>query len=346
MPWSTNADLPEAIRSSLPESAQTRFRTVANDAMNRGADDKSAIKQAWHVVGLGWRKPDDGSGTWLRKAAQSLYVSRPVVNAEDIIKWAKEQGIEKVVPADQMHVTVAYSKTPVEWDSMGAHYEEVVVKTSGRKVAELGDEGAIVLHFKSKELGRRWNEMVQKGASWEHEGFNPHITLTYHAPDGIDLSKIKPYEGPIHLGAEKFAPVEDNWSDNVTEKFMKGCVTKYDENLGLVFGWAIVCKQNGEPYFDLQGDHIPEDAMLKAAADFMSHSRTAKEMHAGDPVGSVVFAFPLTEDIAKSMDIGSKQTGFMIAMKPTPEIVAKFKSGEYTGFSIGGKRLQDEKVAD
>jgi hypothetical protein len=41
-----------------------------------------------------------------------------------------------------------------------------------------------------------------------------------------------------------------------TSKFAE--VLKVDESLGLVLGWAIVCKKDGCDYFDLQEDHIPE----------------------------------------------------------------------------------------
>lgn len=120
-----------------------------------------------------------------------------------------------------------------------------------------------------------------------------------------------------------------------------------DEEHGLVFGWAIVCKQDGKDYFDLQGDCIPEGAMLDASSDFMQNSRVAKEMHEGDEKGSVVFAFPLTTDIAKAMGVTTPTTGLMIAMKPSdPAMLAKFKSGEYTGFSIGGRRVQDKEIAE
>lgn len=120
-------------------------------------------------------------------------------------------------------------------------------------------------------------------------------------------------------------------------------VCKVDEGLGLIFGFAIVCKQGGEDYYDLQGDHIPEDSMLKAATDFMaSSSRPGNDMHRTDD-GTVVFAFPLTSDIAKALDIETPQTGLLIAMRPdNPETLAKAKAGEYRGFSIGGRRIHDE----
>lgn len=113
-------------------------------------------------------------------------------------------------------------------------------------------------------------------------------------------------------------------------------VTKVDDELGLVFGFAIVCKEGGKPYYDLHDDHIPEEEMMKAALDFMENSQIAKEMHDGDQVGTVVFAWPMTTAVAKAFGIRTKKTGLMIAMKPSEEVLEKFKDGTYTGFSIGG----------
>ena len=123
-------------------------------------------------------------------------------------------------------------------------------------------------------------------------------------------------------------------------------VVKVDDTLGLVMGYAIICKEDGEPYFDLQGDHVPEEAMLKAALDFMENSQVAKEMHTGEQAGSVVFAFPMTEDIAKAFNILTMKTGLMIAMKPDADMLQKFQLGELTGFSIGGLRGEDEEIDD
>ncbi len=119
-------------------------------------------------------------------------------------------------------------------------------------------------------------------------------------------------------------------------------VLKTDDRLGLVMGFAIVCTDKGKPYVDTQGDHIPEAAMLKAATDFMEDNRTASVMHTGIDVGPVVFAWPLTQDIAAALGIQTEKTGLLIGMKPAPEIYERFKSGEFTGFSIGGKRITDQ----
>ena len=127
--------------------------------------------------------------------------------------------------------------------------------------------------------------------------------------------------------------------------FTKAEVVKVDSNLGLVFGFAIVSTIDGEPYYDAHLDHIPDDAMLKESCDFMEKSRVVKEMHQGEQRGSVVFAFPLTAEIAKALDITTKRTGLLIAMKPAPEMLARFVDGTYTGFSIGGEYGELEEVA-
>lgn len=122
---------------------------------------------------------------------------------------------------------------------------------------------------------------------------------------------------------------------------------KVSDELGLVMGWAIICTEKGEDYFDLHGDHIPTDSMIKAATDFMVHSRVGKDMHRGQQTGSVVFAFPMTAEIAKAFEIETDREGLMIAWKPdNPETLGKFKSGEYTGFSIGGSYGEVEELPD
>jgi hypothetical protein len=128
---------------------------------------------------------------------------------------------------------------------------------------------------------------------------------------------------------------------------------KVEESLGLILGFAIVCEENGEPYFDVQGDHIPPDAMLKASADFMEHSQLGGIMHRrdedGEPVpgGKVVFAWPMTAEIAASLDMTTKRTGLLVGIKPSePEDLEKARRGEFRGFSIGGGRIKDEDVND
>lgn len=376
MPWATNAELPDHVKGVLPPAAQTRFRNVANECLNHGDTDKVAMMDAWTAVKQGWEK--GSGGQWVRKAAdliekaapRTLYVCRYVKNGADIIKWAKDQGFKTTVPADELHVTVAFSRQPVDWMKASASYYgpsdekgNFKIPPGGPRLVEpLGPNGAVVLLFGSSELTWR-HEAIRRdtGASWDWSGYQPHITITYDGKD-VDVSKIEPYQGEIVLGPEIFSEVNDSYTNDLVEKYAPLYdqmiakfaavnpdvrVVKVDPGLGLVFGWAIVCKHQGQDYYDLNRgqdgrplpEHIPEGAMLEAASDFMEHSRVAKDMHTGEQQGQVVFAFPMTEDVAKSLNINTNgTTGLLIAMKPSPAMLEKFKSGEFTGFSIGGSR--------
>jgi hypothetical protein len=131
---------------------------------------------------------------------------------------------------------------------------------------------------------------------------------------------------------------------------LKATVAKVDSTLGLVFGWGIVCCEKnaaGEfvDHFDLQGDHIPESVMVDATSDFMLNGRSAHDMHTGDAHGVIVHSFPLTQDIAAALELETKKTGWMVAMKPDPAILKLYQSGERQGFSIGGRCAYNEEPA-
>lgn len=130
-------------------------------------------------------------------------------------------------------------------------------------------------------------------------------------------------------------------------QFRTAQIFKVDEGQGIAYGFAIVCKEikdgAAQEYYDLQGDHIPEESMLEAATEFALGARVGKEGHVGGQVADVVFVFPLTEAIAKGLGITTERYGLVIGYRPRdPAVLAKIKSGEYAGFSIGGDRITDE----
>lgn len=120
---------------------------------------------------------------------------------------------------------------------------------------------------------------------------------------------------------------------------------KVDSELGVVFGYAIVCREkdaegNWQDHFDTQGHHIPESEMLTASVEFAQQQAiqkaASKDMHEGEVVQDVVQMLAVTEELAKALDWDIKKTGLVIALKPTAEVLEMYKSGERTGFSMGG----------
>lgn len=66
MPYSSNSDLPEAVRNALPEAAQSVFRAVVDEALADGDPEESAFQQAWGAVRNKWKKGTDGK--WVEKS--------------------------------------------------------------------------------------------------------------------------------------------------------------------------------------------------------------------------------------------------------------------------------------
>ena len=149
-------------------------------------------------------------------AEKTLYLHRPLKNASNFLKWARAAGFEKTLPADDIHVTIAFSRTPVDWDRVpGARATLKVPARGDRVVKPLGDKGAVVLSFQSSELQRRWNELRNKvGTSWDYPTYQPHVTITYDA-EGVDLASIEPYDGPLEFGPEEGSEIKEKWFDKV-----------------------------------------------------------------------------------------------------------------------------------
>lgn len=155
-------------------------------------------------------------------APRTLYVQRKLLNADAFIKWAKGQGFETTVPASEMHVTVCFSRTPVDWMKMGSGWDQdangqlKVAPGGARLVEALGDKGAVVLLFTSSALSWRHEEMVRNGASHDFEEYQPHVTITYDG-SGVDLAAVEPYRGELIFGPEIFQEVVDDWEKDLVE---------------------------------------------------------------------------------------------------------------------------------
>lgn len=285
-----------------------------------------------------------------------LYVKRPLLNADAVVDWAKKAGFPTTMQPGDMHQTLVYSKEPVNWSALGIVDEPYISEGGPRSVERLGDGGAVVLRFEDELLKARWRGLHAAGATSDYESLTCHVTISWEIPEDFDLESIEPYQGPLHFGPEVFAELDPDWKAKLVEK-AKNRVAKVNTEHGVVFGWAIICKIDGEDYYDLNIDregelagqrvpeHITEEAMLKAAVDFAATDRPGNDMHEGPDAGTHIFLMPVTTDIAKAFGIEPRITGLMVGYKPPPHILEKFRSGDYTGFSIEGWRDEIEEIA-
>ena len=148
---------------------------------------------------------------------RALYVYRQVLNAKEILRWAKSQGFADLLPAEDLHVTIAYSKTPIDWMKIGGPWAPVnaddtgrlMIPTGGVRLVEpLGEDGLIVLMFVHNDLTWRHEQIRAAGAEWRYPSYQPHTSFARSA-DGVNLDLVQPYTGPIALGPEVFQDITD-----------------------------------------------------------------------------------------------------------------------------------------
>jgi hypothetical protein len=201
----------EAIEMAGVANPDPSAEDMAGDRGQPGEDDPEDVAQA-----------DPPRMAANDATPRPLYVSRKLLNAGDVIAWAKAQGFETTLPAADLHVTVAFSRAPVDWMKAGESWSgdgkgNLTVQAGGPRMVEaLGDKGAVVLLFASHDLDWRHRALREAGASWDWAEYQPHVTLSYRA-GAVDLAAVEPYRGPLVFGPEIFEALDDDWAGKVKE---------------------------------------------------------------------------------------------------------------------------------
>lgn len=150
---------------------------------------------------------------------KSLYIQRKLLNADELLRWARAQGFTDLKPADDLHVTVLYCEKEVDWFKLAEESfwlnDSIMVEKGGPRVAEpLGPNGVIVLHFASRELQYAHENLIAAGATHGHPTYWPHVTFANSAA-GVDLDKVEPYRGKLQFGPEI-------WAENKSQPALPG----------------------------------------------------------------------------------------------------------------------------
>lgn len=168
---------------------------------------------------------DKADGTHVSAHERPTYVHRKVLNGADIHAWAVKAGFKDVVPADKMHVTVAYSKQPVDRRRIKLDESEHDVPADGRKLDRFDGDKATVLRMESEHLRGRFKHMLDAGASWDFRHtrpqYKPHVTVSYNPDQQVDHKSVEPYKGPIKLGPEVAEDLKTGWSSTLAKAHIK-----------------------------------------------------------------------------------------------------------------------------
>ena len=260
---------------------------------------------------------------------QPVYIYRRLINAQEFIDWAKQHFGKVLVPAD-LHVTCAYSKTPVEWADMNADYDGVRIDGGLRTVEPLGAAGTVVLKFTSSYLQERWQSFKDAGASWDYESYQPHVTITYQ--DGAVLSQIPAYTGPLLFGPEILEPLNTENEMIERKEMHQELVIKLanaEDEQRIVF--AEVYAPNRP---DSYGDFMNEEHIRKAAYAFMKAQRLDQidVMHNNQATDGVA----VVESFIARADDPIFIPGSWVVGVHVPDDLTwdKIKRGELNGFSL------------
>lgn len=116
-------------------------------------------------------------------------------------------------------------------------------------------------------------------------------------------------------------------------------VLKLDETRHRITGFAMIsCNKNGEPVYDLQGDHISPEELVKAVQDFASivGEYRVDDMHDRSDTGRVVESIVLTSELQKSLGIpaGTQPIGWLVTVEVPKAEFELVKAGKRPMFSI------------
>lgn len=167
----------------------------------------------------------------------------------------------------------------------------------------------------------------------------------YRAAAGLPLGE--PEENSEGASEDRYAALRAIVAEVLMEKRtltkIEGKILKTDDEQRMVYGWASVITEKGEPVIDRQGDVIDAETLVKAVNKFMEHVRVGKAMHTGDQVGVVVHSFPITKELGDSLGIHSDREGWIVAYKVYDDNVWEMvKSGKLAAFSIGGRAIKED----
>lgn len=151
---------------------------------------------------------------------QPLYVRRDLLNGDELLAWARETGFTELQSADDLHVTIAYSKTPVDWMKAGEDWTpgddgKLTIDPGGPRMVDVLGQGAVVLLFASGHLSYRHERIRREaGASHDYPDYVPHVTFSYGQADAetLERAKAKPFTGKLEFGPEIFEEIDTAWA--------------------------------------------------------------------------------------------------------------------------------------
>lgn len=328
MPYATIDDLPQAVLDAIPSDGGRRmFMRVVNSALDRGLSDARAFASAWSALErAGYERGEDGSYEKSQPAPTDVHVpSTRRRDLEKILEWIKKTLLG---PDDASLNKAEYQGREVDLDkpfrTPGESKKFAVYVRDGDsvKIVRFGDPD---MEIKRDDPEARRNFRARHSCDQQTD----KTTAAYWSCRMWD---------------------DDMTVSEVLDKFeLTAEISKIDDEMQVVYGWASIIEENGQPTVDTQGDIITERELIRAAHDFMRDARAGGVMHMenadGEPVvvGEIVESMIFTKDLQAALSIDLGMVGWLIGFHVTnADVWRAVKEGSLRAFSIGGSGTRKE----
>lgn len=151
--------------------------------------------------------PEDGTFAGLRFYNQ---------DAQRLAQFALDNEIPNPEPAEKLHVTLLFSRTPVpDYEPWGLLKKGMyATPLEARIFGDEEDDRALVIVLDSPDIVKRHKQLMSqhKEATYDHDEYIPHVTLSYNCgnfdPKTLDVSSLS----MLTLVEEYGDDIDPDWS--------------------------------------------------------------------------------------------------------------------------------------
>lgn len=344
MPYSSAKEVPSNVPTGKKKQFMEVFNSVYNDTKDEGramAAAYSAIKKAQYAADIFTtemearaRSMDMGLGGAVHVSeynGQAVYM--PAESHEDYLEYYQPEG-EEDPSVDRLEALRMIVQEILKEDIQKAEYQGQKVTLNKPRRIQGGNKKFEVF----VQDGDKVKRVTFGDPNMEIRRDDPKARANFRSRHSCDTATDK--TSARYWSCRMW---EADTSVSEMTKHIEGKILKADDEQRMVYGWASVVTEKGEPVIDRQGDVIEPDTLVKAVNDFMEHVRVGKAMHTGEQVGVVVHSLPITKEIGEALGIHSDREGWVVAYKVYDDAVWNMvKSGELAAFSIGGRAMKQE----
>jgi hypothetical protein len=345
MPYSS----PSKVPSNVPEPKRRQFMEVFNSVYSDTQDEGRAMAAAYSAITKA-QYANDIFTTEMEARARSMDMG---LGGE--IHVHEYDGQAVFMPAESHEDYLAYYGAETEDDPSVDRMEALrvviqeILKEDVEKAEYQGEKVTLNKPRRIQGGNKKFEVFVKDGDKVKRVTFgdpnmeirrdDPKARANFRSRHSCDTATDK--TSARYWSCRMWEA--DTSVSEMTKTTIEGKILKADDEQRMVYGWASVVTEKGEPVIDRQGDVIEPDTLVKAVNNFMEHVRVGKAMHTGDQVGVVVHSMPITKEIGDALGIHSDREGWVVAYKVYDDNVWNMvKSGELAAFSIGGRAVKED----